>query len=173
MTLNFQMRREDILAFTLEFNANSPTFQRIRTRTRLMFPLIMVGLCLFTWTTLGFNSVRTTIYLTFAALWYLLFPGRFDRRIERYSQKTLDEACHRKSLGPCELTLTESGLHSKSHTGESTFYWSTVDRVAMTDTHVFIFLSGPQGYPIPIADVGEEAAKAAYEFVLTHKTNTS
>ena len=173
MTLNFQMRREDVLAFTREFHAASPTFQRTRSRVRVVFPLVMVGLWLFTLATSGFDWMRTTIYLSVAVLWYFLYPARFDRRVERYCEKTLDEASHAKSLGPCELTLSESGLHSKSNTGESTYYWPAVDRVVMTDTHVFIFLTGPIGYPIPIADVGMDAAKAAYEFALSHRAVTA
>jgi hypothetical protein len=173
MTLNFQMRREDILAFTREFHAASPTFQRTRTRVRVVFPVVMLCFWLFTFATNGFDWIRTTLYLGFALLWYFLYPARFDRRIERYCEKTLDEASHSKSLGPCELTLSESGLHSKSNTGESTYYWSAVDRVVMTDTHLFIFLTGPIGYPIPIADVGPETARAAYDFALTNRATTA
>lgn len=173
MTLNFQIRKEDILAFTRAFYAASPTFQRSRTRMRLMFPVIMLGLWLVTLATSGFDWIRTVAYLGFSLLWYGLYPARFDRNLERYCAKTLDEASQRKSLGPCELTLSESGLHSKSNTGESTFYWSAVDRVALTDTHLFIFLAGPIGYPIAIADVGLEAARAACEYALRHKTSAA
>jgi len=47
-------------------------------------------------------------------------------------------------------------------------FWSSVDRARMTDAYLFIFLTGPIGYPVPITDVGEDAAKAAYDFAVSH-----
>jgi hypothetical protein len=170
MTLNFQMRREDHLAFTREFNSTSPTFQRARTRARLMLPAMMICMWLFTFSLSGFEWTSTIIFLGSAVLWYFLYPERFDRRVERYTGKLL--ASQRGSLGPCELTLSDSGLHSKSNTGESTFHWSAVDRVLLTDTYLFIFLTSPMGYPIPIADVGADAAKAAYDYAVSHRTTS-
>ncbi len=173
MTLNFQMRREDVLAFSREYHAASPTYQRARTRVRFMLPAVMLCFWLFTLATGIFDWTRTIIYLGVAVLWFFLYPARFDRRVQRYSEKTIEEESYSKSLGPCELTLSESGLHSKSNTGESTFYWSSVDRVLLTDSYLFIFLTGPIGYPIPIADVGQDAAKAAYDYALSHRTMTT
>ena len=173
MTLNFQIRREDVLAFTREYNSGSPTYQGTRMRVRFMLPAIMLCFWLFKFATRGFEWTSTVIFLGVAALWYFLYPARFDHRVERYAEKTLDEASHSKSLGPCELTLSDSGLHSKSNTGESTFYWSAVDRVLLTDAYLFIFLTGPIGYPIPIADVGPDSAKAAYDYAISHKTTAS
>ena len=173
MTLNFLMRREDLLAFSREYHAASPTYQRTRTRARFMLPVVMLCLWGFTWASGGFDWTRTIIYLGVAVLWFFFYPARFDRRVQRYAEKTIDEGSYSKSLGPCELTFSESGLHSMSNTGESTFYWSSVDRVLLTDSYLYIFLSGPFGYPIPIADVGQDDAQAAYDYALTHRTTTT
>ena len=170
MILNFQIRREDALAFSREYYAASPTYRRTRTRVRFMLPVVMLCLWLFTLAISGFDWTGTIIFLGPAVLWLFLYPARFDRRVQRYAEKAIDEGSNSKSLGPCALTLSESGLHSKSNTGESTFYWSSVDRVLLTDSHLFIFLAGPIGFPIPIADVGRDAAKAAYDYVLSQRT---
>ena len=153
MTLNFQIRREDVLAFSREYHAASPTYQRTRTRVRCTLPVILLCLWLLELATNGFNWISTIIYLGGAALWFFLYPARFDRRVQRYAEKTIDEASYSKSFGPCERT----------------FYWSAVDRVLLTDSYCFIFLTGPIGYPIPIVNVGREAAKAAYDFAVAHK----
>lgn len=169
MTLTFQMRREDVLAFSREYHAASPTYQRTRAGVRFMLPVVMLCFWLFTLASGSFDWTRTIIYLGVAVLWVFLYPARFDRRVQQYAEKTLEEGSYSKSLGPCELTLSESGLHSKSNTGESTFFWSSVDRLLLTDSYLFVFLTGPMGYPIPIADVGQDAAKAAYDYALSHR----
>jgi hypothetical protein len=172
MTLNFQLRREDLLAFTREYHAASPTFRRVRARMRYRLPVIMLVLWLISLWGHGFGWIRTSIYLGVAVAWFFFYPARFNRRIGSYSQKLVDEESHRKSLGPCELTLSEAGLHSKSVLGESTYYWSAVERVLLTDSHLFIFLNGRIGFPIPVADVGREAAVAALEYITSHQPET-
>jgi hypothetical protein len=103
-----------------------------------MLPVMMLCYWLFVFATRGFNWISTITFFGFALLWFFLYPARFDRRLQRYAEKTIDEGSYSKSLGPCELTLSESGLHSKTNSGESTFYWSAVDRVLLTDSYCFM-----------------------------------
>ncbi len=165
MTLRFQMRREDVLAFTREYHAASPTFRRTQTRVRFMLPVLMAILWAFSTSRSGFEWTSTLIFLGGGFFWFLFYPARFVRNVERYCEKTIDEGSYSKNFGPCELTLNDSGLHSTAPSGESKFHWSAVDRCLLTDTYLFIFLNGPIGYPIPVADVGREAALAACEYV--------
>lgn len=171
MTLHFQMRREDVLAFTREYHSASPTFRRTQTRTRFMFPVIMAILWAFTTSRSGFEWTSTLIYLGMGFLWFVFYPARFVRNVERYCEKTIDEGSYSKNFGACELTLSDAGLHSTAPIGESKFGWSSVDRSLLTDKYLFIFLNGPIGYPIPVADVGRAAAVAAHEYV-TQKIET-
>lgn len=173
MTLNFQMRREDILAFSREYHAASPTLRRTRNRARFMFPAILLVFWISSLSRYGFHWSQILIYLGGGLLWFILYPARFNRRIEKYAEKTFDEGAHGKSLGPYELTFSETGLHSKCNMGESNYYWSAIDRIQLTDSYLFIFLNGPIGYPIPIVDIGREAAVAACEYANTLKETYS
>lgn len=173
MTLLFQIRQEDVLAFTLEYHSASPTFQRARTIARLSCPVSMGCIWLLA-LALGRVSWFATLLLAgLAALWFFLFPVYLNRLVESYWKKAFNEASFRNSLGPCELTLLDSGLHFKSASGESTFHWSAVDRILLTDTHLFIFLTGAIGYPIPLADIGPAATQAAYTFANARKAATT
>lgn len=168
MTLRFQMGREDILAFSRAYHAASPTYRRAKTRGRFVLPIMMLILWTLTTNYAGFKVSNTVIFFGIGIPWFIFYPALFNRNVERYSEKTIDEGSYSKNFGPCELTLSELGLRDRSPSGESTFYWSAVDRVTLTDQYLFIFLNGPIGYPIPIADVGIEAARAALEYVNSH-----
>lgn len=168
MTLKFQMGREEVMAFSKAYHAASPTYQRAKTRARITLPVIMLILWTFSTIPSGFHLIGTVFYLGMSILWFCFYPFLFNRNVEKYCEKTLDEGSQNKNFGQCELTLSESGLHDRSPSGESTFYWSAVDRVTLTDLYLFIFLHGPIGYPIRIADVGIEAARAALEYVNSH-----
>lgn len=134
-----------------------------------MLSVMMIILWIFTTSFSGFDWSRTGIYLGIGLLWFFLYPARFRRNVEKYCEKTIDEGTYAKNFGACELALSDAGLHSKFPSGESTFHWSSVDRTSLTDQYLFIFLNGPSGYPIPISDVGREAAVAAFEYVNSHK----
>jgi len=163
------MQRQDVLAFTRAFYAASPTFRRAQVRVRVMLPAIMFLFWAFVTLTSGFSWFATAIYFGVALLWFLIYPSRYVRSVEKYSEKMIDEGSHGKSFGAYELTLSESGLHSTGPSGTSTFHWSAVDRATLTDSYLFIFLNGPIGYPIPIKDIGSEAARDAEAYIESHR----
>ncbi|MDP4623574.1 MAG: YcxB family protein [Akkermansiaceae bacterium] len=168
MTLNFQIRREDALAFSRAYHDASPTFRRMQTKVRLTLPVIMVIFWMYsTWRT-GFEPTITCIYLGIAALWFFIYPHRYRHNVEKYSEKMIDEGSYGKNFGSYELLLSDSGIHSTGPSGTSTFHWSSIDRVSLTETYLFIFLNGPIGYPIPIQDIGKEAARDAQAYVEKH-----
>lgn len=165
MTLRFHIGREDVLEFTRQYYAASPTYRRTRIRVRLMLPVIMIVLWGIATSRSGFEWTSTIIFLGVALLWFFLYPSRYDRSVQKYCEKTIDEGSYSKNFGECELSLSPSGLHSIAPSGESKFPWSSVDRTLLTETYLFMFLNGPIGYPVPIADIGRESTIAAYEFI--------
>lgn len=168
MTIHYHMGREDVLALNQEFYRSSPSTRSTRFKVRVTLPAIMLAFWCFTTVTSGLNATTTGIYAAIAVLWYVLYPARFDRNVMKATERMLDEASFAKMLGPCELTLSEDGLRSKSALGESSYPWSSVERVCRTDAYVFIFLAGNQGYPIAISQVGADQAAAAYEVASRH-----
>lgn len=172
MILRFNMQRHDNLAFSRAYYASSPTYRSARTRVRLTLPLLMLIVWGYTTIKTEFDWVRTSIYAAVTLLWYFLYPLRYDRSVEKYTEKFIDENSGSKNFGPYELELSEKGIHAFGPSGTSTFHWDLVDRVSLTDTYLFIFLSGPMGYPIPIKDIGNELAVQAQRFIEQNKAQT-
>ncbi|MGJ8642862.1 MAG: YcxB family protein [Luteolibacter sp.] len=162
------MRREDALAFSRAYHDSSQTFRRMQTKVRLMLPAIMVIFWIYSTWRYGFNTATTCIYLGMAVLWFFIYPHRYRRNVDKYSEKMIDEGSYGKNFGSYELLLSGDGIHSTGPSGTSTFYWSSIDRVSLTETYLFIFLNGPIGYPIPIQDIGKEAALDAQAYVEKH-----
>jgi lysylphosphatidylglycerol synthetase-like protein (DUF2156 family) len=169
MTLQFEFRREDILAFTKAYNAESPTYLKARSRTRWALPLLMLVIGVVQSLESGFQMSRAVFYTAVSIAWFVLYPKRFDNRVQKYAEKASAESGYSKTLGPCTLTLNDEGLHSISSIGTSSFKWDAVSRATLTEDYLFIFLSGPIGYPIQIADIGKDAAERAIALVNEHK----
>ncbi len=168
MTLQFEFRREDLLAFTKAYHAESPTYQKVRSRSRWALPLIMLVMGVIQSLESGFEMSRAVFYTAFSIAWFVLYPKWFDRNAQKYAEKASAESGYSKTLGPCTLTLSDEGLHSISAVGTSTFKWDAVSRATLTDDYLYIFLSGPLGYPIRIADIGRDVAEQALALVNQH-----
>lgn len=165
MDIHFQMTRNDVIEFNRAFQAASPTFQRTRMRSRIIFPLIMILLWLITIWISKLNWTSTLIYLGAAFLWYSVFPSLYQRNVDKYCAKTIDEGSYSKNFGACKLSLSDSGINSISPSGTSNYTWKSIDRVTLDDTYLIIFLNGAAGYPIPIVDIGKEVSLEAYNYI--------
>ncbi len=168
MQLRFTIQEDDIVAFSRKYNAASPTIQRARTLRRWFLPaalLILLVVMPMVNHRAVIDWVSITVFVTLSVAWYVLSPISFDRRIDKYTRRMVREKSYQGALGSCELTLADDGLRSISPMGESHYHWSTLRRVELTEEHLFIFLSGPLGYPVPIASVGHEAAKEAHDLI--------
>ena len=165
MTLNFTLTENDALAFTERFLRDSKSHQALRTRVRWLLPCMLIAMaCYYTWRH-GFSPVFPCVFGVFGVAWWFLYPRRFDARIRSHAKKQMAESSYSKSLGAYELRLLDEHLQSTSPTGSSTYSWTGIDRVSMDSDYLFIFLSGPLGYPIRIAEIGQDAAQRAHDFV--------
>jgi|GEM_PF-2835445 len=168
MTLNYQLRQEDAVASNLEYRKSSPTHREMKTRVRLAVPVLMLVLWAYTKNSSEFNWPRAVIYLGIGLIGFFFYPAYFDERQRKHTARLIAEGSRSNSMGPCELTLAEDGLHYKSDICQKVYLWSALDKVVLTDAYLFIFLTDRSAFPIWISDVGSDAAKAAYDYLLSH-----
>lgn len=165
MTLNFTLDENDALAFTEKYLRDSISHQRVKARVRWVLPILLIAMaCYYTWRD-GFSWFLPGIFGSIALLWWLLYPGRFDSRVRALAKKQMGESSYAKSFGRYEVVLLDEHLLSTSPTGSSTYLWSAVDRVEMDSQYLYIFLSGPLGYPMRLSEIGRDIAQSAFNFV--------
>jgi hypothetical protein len=165
MTLNFTLTETDALAFTERFHHDSKAHQAIRTRARWSLPLILLVIACFSTWRFGPLPASFAIFLIFSVAWWLFYPRWFDARVRALVKKQLSETSNIRNLGTYELQLLNEHLHSISPLGSSTYAWAGIDRVVMDSDYLYIFLSGPMGYPIRISEIGLDAAQRAHDFI--------
>jgi hypothetical protein len=159
------MSQDDVLAFTERFLRDSKSHQRQRTQVRWLLPLLIIAHSVYRIWKDDYSWPLLVFYGGFSFLWWLLFPLWFDARIRAHAKKQMEETSYSRMLGSCEIRLLDEHIESTSPAGSSTLMWASVDRVDLDSEYLWIFLSGPQGYPIRVAEIGQEAARAAHDFV--------
>ena len=109
------------------------------------------------------------------AVWHLIWwlqtsfvPRRFDERTRRLYSTAAGQA----ELGPQSLSADDDGLHCTSATSSAHYLWSAVQRVAVTDTHAFIYVGVAKAFIVPRAAVPNGQFEAFMGIVGAHVPGT-
>ncbi len=166
ITATFKVTQEDALAMALHYYASSPTVRMSRILTQASVPLVMVVVAV-----LGYFRdagwrylVLVTPLLLIGAAWAMLYPWLHSHYLRQMAEKLFKESAYQKAFGVYTLSLSETRIASASPVGEGTYVWSAVSRVSLTPHYLFIFLAGPQGYPIARAQVPDETIQKMKTF---------
>jgi hypothetical protein len=158
ISATFKVGKEDVLAMAMHYYTSSPTVRRTRVLTQASLPFAMALIAV-----LGYFKeagyrylVLITPLLLIGVLWALLYPWLHRQYLLQTSEKLLKESSYQKAFGVYTLNLSEARIASSCPIGEGTYIWSAVSRVSLTPDYLFIFLAGPQGYPIARAQVPED-----------------
>lgn len=173
MILDFSTHEHDCLALTEEFIRNSPTHQRARLRARWSVPIILsVGLLISVLST-GPNVFNASFFAIPIVAWLIFYPSRYDARVKRHAKAQMKESSYSKNFGDYSLELIPEAIVSTGPLGKSEQSWKAVDRVELTDAYLFVFFAGMSGLPIPVNQVGQAQAKAAFNLIGDYRLKSS
>lgn len=161
--LTFTTGRDDLIALSQTYHDHSPSIKSAVRRAQLLLPTIMAMTS--AWFYFKHGRLSSLLPLCVGLLWFFFYPSFLRRKILKATEKMLKESSYEKSFGAYSVVLDDTGIASISPTGEAKYKWNAVTRVCLTPDHLHIFLTGPQGYPIPRKQIGEEKIQEAKLFV--------
>ena len=165
MKLNFNLNEPEALALTELFYKDSPSHQRIRNQTRWVLPIFLLPIVVLFTLQFGFSLPSIVVFAIAIVGWIIIAPRRFDARIRRHVQNLLKESSFEKSFGQYTIQINDGQLVSDGPTGHGEYNWNSVDRTILTDSYLFIYLSGASGFAIKTSEIGTENARNAHNRV--------
>jgi len=170
--VSFNVTKNDVLAISCHYYGISPTVRRSRLTSQITIALLLTAIGLLVLS--GDDRLRPlgVILLVCAGLSAVFFPRWYRSNLRATADKLITESSYRNAFGGYTLALSEEGLASTSPTGRSMHAWEAIDRCYLTPEYLFIFLAGPQGYPIPRAQVPDSTIQEVKAFVESHTRNT-
>lgn len=69
--------------------------------------------------------------------------------VRKNLQGMLREGRSQTIVGPQRQTFTEEQITSRSSVGSATLSWAAVERIAKTETHIFVYLSPVSAIMLP------------------------
>ncbi len=168
ITVTYNLAKEDALAnYHYE---TSPSLRRVRRLFPIAVFVLLGGLGLLLMFG-GRSQENFALGLTLSisgVVAAIFFPPWYRFALRRSAERQYAETSYAKAFGKFTLSFNEEGITSKSPVGEGKFYWSAVSRVALTPTHLIILLIGPQGFPIPRAQVPDTTIQELKAMVESH-----
>ncbi len=149
MKLVYDVEVEDLVALTDFHVRHSPAVQRQLTVLRWACAgLAVVGIAGTGW----LLGDRVWIWVAGGAvgatLGFALFPRWFYRANQRQARRLYSEGRNAGILGRHTLALQPEGLRDTDETGEHFTAWSAVERLELTDAHVFVFTGALSAYVV-------------------------
>ena len=160
MSIEFEVSMDDILEFNLYHHQHSPNSRRACLLLRVIMFILMLLISL-SFLIQTFVEESSAVYFLFwlilAVLWAVLFPRFYQRSIKKEVEKMYNEGKNKGIICKHRLSLTPDMIINTTDFGESKTYWSSVEKIASTDNHVFIYASAVMAFIIPKRAFSDES----------------
>ena len=142
MQVSFELTLEDLHAFNAHYARTAALPRAGRARVRLALTLTLAALLF----ALGL-AIRapasfwiTGVLILFG--WWQLYPRRVEAMTRRSTRRLYSEGKNAGLLGPHQVTLEPAWLCESSGVREVRTRWTAVEKVAVTDEHLFLYVTG-------------------------------
>ena len=167
MEFEYEITKEDFLAFNLYHAKHSETVKNALFKQRFIVPIIFLFLpFVFYWITGEFLIEVSIGFMLISILWLVFYPKYFYGYIKRNVSKVLNEGSSDNLLGKRVFVITEDGFIEKSKAGETKVHWSGIEKVEENEKYYFLFYSVISAYIIPKRDLPDKDTQEEFKQAL-------
>lgn len=156
MTAEYEITKEDLIAFNLYHHRHSPTARWQYLRSWFLPAIVWLLVCIVIWHLA--DRGRGTPLRTFLDLlplfavvpFYLLyFPWAYRRKLLKIVAGMVSEGQNRGLFSRHRVTLSPEGVTESCEYGQTSAAWCAVERVAVSDMHAYIYTSALAATIVP------------------------
>lgn len=156
MTITFDFKRADWIAFNMYHIAHSPVHQRNRKRAIRAVPLMLIGLVLIQ----GFLQdewiVPSIVALAAGGFWLWWYPSYRDRKVYQGIESYVDQAANQGYFGEHQVVLTEQSISLNTADTQKVINWDEVLRAEFDDDYYFVYDTVQTAIIIPRESIEDE-----------------
>lgn len=173
MEICYELFEDDIVAFNEIHARRSPTYRKVRVQWFFMFWFL--GVVMFSLISISVQSPTNRILLILIGP--LLLPLRYWfrtlSRTKKWVRQILAEGENKGLFTERTVSLEPSGIRQTSSRGESTSYWSAIERLVVNDAYAFIYLDAFQAIILPRRVFDNEVAFEQFVSAISSRTGLS
>ena len=166
MKASYELKRDDLAAFIEYHQRSSPAArqQRIGCLAVALGALMVLpgGILLTTDKPVLETALDIWPLLLGPVLFATLAIPYIRWRTRQMTTRLLSEGQNKEFYGQCELEAGPESLTETRPSGSTIRNWSSVERVAITPSHLFIYTSGIEAYVVPRRAFPDEATFSTF-----------
>ncbi|NMA96108.1 MAG: YcxB family protein [Clostridiales bacterium] len=170
MEIKYQLTKDDYIDFNLYHMEHSASFKRSIFIQRYIVSLIFL---IMPFALKSSTDIPFWYWLTICSIVYLvwvIFYNRYMRwNTARRLSKMVDEGKNKDMLGERSLKVFEEGIMQTNELNESKVAWKSIERIAESKSHIFIYTSAVSSYIVPLRAFDDKEQKE--EFLRILKTH--
>lgn len=162
MRVSFEILLEDIHAFNFHYAKTAALPRRNQKLVRLALTLTLASLLI----ALGVAIAAPVPFWILGALillgWWRLYPRRIEALSRQSTQRLYSDGKNIGMLGPHVVSFDDTWLSEVTTDREARTRWRAVEKVALTQEHLFLYVSGFSAVIVPLRAFSTEGERAAF-----------
>ena len=151
MKISYKNNIQDIIDLNI-YNVNNSSISKRQLRISLF---LMPALFIFYISYLyiihrGVSTTLLVVTIGLSILWIIFYPKSFRWRVSRLVTKRVKEGNGKNVFSNTVLTLDDEGITKRSDMVNSKVLWLSIEKVVVTESHVFLFLNLTNAIIIPL-----------------------
>lgn len=145
--VRFEMTKEDLIAFNLYHQKNSPSQKAQRRNLILGFVVFALVLAV-----VPFFVRRMAILWGVSAFFVLVagfLPSSFEKSIRKMIDKLLEEGRNKGLLGLKEVSITPTAISTVGALRSMTIQWPAVERIVAAEDSLYVYVSAIEAIIVP------------------------
>ena len=170
MKVEYDLTKEEYIAFNMHYIENSPTLKRSLFIQRYVVALVFLAFP-FIFSKI-FGAPMLLSFIVYGAIfvaWILYYPKYYMATTKKRILRMIDEGSNANLYGLRSMALTEVGVEEISEHGESRSSWNSIERIDETANHIYIFISSMNAYLVPIRAFEGRTQKDEFMEILKSK----
>ncbi|MCI0746764.1 MAG: YcxB family protein [Verrucomicrobia subdivision 3 bacterium] len=156
MTVEFDLTKDDLIAFNLYHNSHSTAVRRQYLIGWFLPAAILLAVCIGIW--MLADQSRNTPLRTFldllplfcsVPLFLLYYPWAYRRKVRKIIDAMVSEGSNRGLFGRHAVSISEIDITDSGAFGQTTRVWFGVERVVGTEHYAYIYLSSLSAVIVP------------------------
>jgi len=164
MTVEFELTKDDLIAFNLYHNVHSPTMRRQYFRSWFSPAIVWLLVCTGIWYLA--DQERGTPLQTFLDLlplfsgvpvFLVYFPWAYRRKLTKIVDGMISEGKNRNILSHHRLDISPEAITDSSKFEKTSNAWQAIERVVKNEDYAFIYIDSLKAFIVPrraFADAG-------------------
>jgi hypothetical protein len=156
MTIEYELTKDDVLAFNLYHRSHSPTLRRQYYFAWLLPALAWLTVCTALWYCADQRPgepLQTFLDLLpmfcGVPIYLAIFPWARRRGLRRVLDSMMSEGKNRAVFGRRTVTLSREGIAQSGEFASSSISWRTVERVVRDGDHAYIYSGAVTAIIVP------------------------